>query len=99
MVLPSFSTNVWAMPNFRPSREGNALTVTTSPGSSMAGRMERRARTPGAGSSNPHSSEARAADVRLRIPMAAGLRSLNIAMAAAMVAGEALRQMGRFPGG
>ena len=36
----------------------------------------------------------RAADVRLRIPMAAGLRSLNIAMAAAMVAGEALRQMG-----
>ena len=37
----------------------------------------------------------RAADVRLRIPMAAGLRSLNIAMAAAMVAGEALRQMGR----
>ena len=37
----------------------------------------------------------RAADVRLRIPMAPGLRSLNIAMAAAMVAGEALRQMGR----
>ena len=36
----------------------------------------------------------RAADVRLRIPMAPGLRSLNIAMAAAMVAGEALRQMG-----
>jgi tRNA (cytidine/uridine-2'-O-)-methyltransferase len=35
-----------------------------------------------------------AADARLRIPMHAGLRSLNVAMAAAMVAGEALRQMG-----
>jgi tRNA (cytidine/uridine-2'-O-)-methyltransferase len=33
-----------------------------------------------------------AADVRLRIPIRAGLRSLNVAMAAAMVAGEALRQ-------
>ncbi|MFN3657302.1 MAG: tRNA (cytidine(34)-2'-O)-methyltransferase [Pseudolabrys sp.] len=37
-----------------------------------------------------------AADVRLRIPIRAGLRSLNIAMAAAMVAGEALRQTGGF---
>ena len=33
-----------------------------------------------------------AADARLRIPMREGLRSLNVAMAAAMVAGEALRQ-------
>lgn len=41
----------------------------------------------------------RAADMRLRIPMAPGLRSLNIAMAMAMVAGEALRQMGSFPRG
>ena len=32
------------------------------------------------------------ADARLRIPIRAGLRSLNIAMAAAMAAGEALRQ-------
>ena len=36
----------------------------------------------------------RAADARLRIPMRVGLRSLNVAMAAAMVAGEALRQVG-----
>ena len=35
-----------------------------------------------------------AADTRLAIPMRAGLRSLNVAMAAAMVAGEALRQTG-----
>ena len=33
-----------------------------------------------------------AADARLAIPMAAGLRSLNVATAAAMVLGEALRQ-------
>jgi tRNA (cytidine/uridine-2'-O-)-methyltransferase len=38
----------------------------------------------------------RAADARLRIPMAEGLRSLNVAMAAAMVAGEALRQLRIF---
>ena len=34
------------------------------------------------------------ADVRLRIPIAAGLRSLNVAMAVALVAGEGLRQTG-----
>ena len=37
-----------------------------------------------------------AADARLRIPIAKGLRSLNVAMAAALVAGEALRQTGGF---
>jgi len=37
-----------------------------------------------------------AADVRLCIPMREGLRSLNIAVAVAMVAGEALRQTGGF---
>jgi tRNA (cytidine/uridine-2'-O-)-methyltransferase len=36
-----------------------------------------------------------AADARLAIPMQAGLRSLNVAMAAAIVAGEAMRQIGR----
>jgi tRNA (cytidine/uridine-2'-O-)-methyltransferase len=38
-----------------------------------------------------------AADLRVRIPMQAGLRSLNVAMAAAIVAGEAMRQLG-YPG-
>jgi tRNA (cytidine/uridine-2'-O-)-methyltransferase len=38
-----------------------------------------------------------AADARLKVPIRADLRSLNIAMAAAMVAGEALRQTGEFP--
>jgi len=37
-----------------------------------------------------------AADVRLVIPMRPGLRSLNVAVAAAMVLGEALRQLGGF---
>jgi tRNA (cytidine/uridine-2'-O-)-methyltransferase len=38
-----------------------------------------------------------AADARLRVPIRPPLRSLNVAMAAAMVAGEALRQTGGFP--
>jgi tRNA (cytidine/uridine-2'-O-)-methyltransferase len=37
-----------------------------------------------------------AADARLCIPVREGLRSLNVAMAVAMVAGEALRQTGGF---
>jgi tRNA (cytidine/uridine-2'-O-)-methyltransferase len=37
-----------------------------------------------------------AADARLRIPMRAGLRSLNVAMSCAMAVGEALRQTGGF---
>ena len=37
------------------------------------------------------------ADARLKIPMREGLRSLNIAVAAAMVIGEALRQTGQLP--
>lgn len=37
------------------------------------------------------------ADARLAIPVAVGLRSLNVAVAAAMVLGEALRQTDGFP--
>ena len=39
----------------------------------------------------------KAADARLRVPMREGMRSLNVAMVVAMVAGEALRQTGAFP--
>lgn len=39
------------------------------------------------------------ADARIRVPMAAGMRSLNVAMAAAIVLGEALRQTGLYPEG
>ena len=38
-----------------------------------------------------------AADARLTIPMRAGMRSLNVAQAAAMVLGEGLRQTALFP--
>ncbi len=38
-----------------------------------------------------------AADAALRIPLLAGRRSLNVAVAAAMALGEALRQTGGFP--
>ena len=40
-----------------------------------------------------------AAQARLRIPVRAGLRSLNVAVAAAMVLGEALRQTSGFETG
>ena len=38
-----------------------------------------------------------AADASVHIPMQPGLRSLNVALAAAMVMGEALRQTGGYP--
>ncbi len=38
-----------------------------------------------------------AADARVRVPMSAGLRSINVALAAAIVLGEALRQTDGFP--
>lgn len=39
---------------------------------------------------------AAAADLRIRIPMLPGLRSINVAVAAAMIVGEALRQTNGF---
>lgn len=38
-----------------------------------------------------------AADARVVVPMQAGMRSLNVAVTAAMILGEALRQTGSFP--
>ncbi|QFU17299.1 tRNA (cytidine(34)-2'-O)-methyltransferase [Microvirga thermotolerans] len=38
-----------------------------------------------------------AADARIVVPMQPGLRSLNVAVTAAMILGEALRQTGSFP--
>ena len=38
-----------------------------------------------------------AADAQLTIPMRPGLRSLNVAVTAAMALGEALRQVREFP--
>jgi len=36
------------------------------------------------------------ADLRVRIPMRSGMRSLNVALAGSMIIGEAMRQIGRF---
>ncbi len=38
-----------------------------------------------------------AADMRLRVPLRAGMRSLNVGITAALVLGEALRQTDNFP--
>jgi len=38
-----------------------------------------------------------AADARIRVPMAPGARSLNVALTASLILGEALRQCGGFP--
>ena len=40
----------------------------------------------------------RDADARIRVPMAAGARSMNVVNAAAIALGEALRQTGGLPG-
>jgi tRNA (cytidine/uridine-2'-O-)-methyltransferase len=40
-----------------------------------------------------------AADARLTIPMRPGLRSINVAMVAALALGEVLRQTGGLPPG
>jgi len=37
-----------------------------------------------------------AADARLLVPMRPGLRSINVALAAAVILGEAMRQTGGF---
>ena len=43
----------------------------------------------------PHVYEA--AEASVHIPQLAGLRSINVAVAGAMILGEALRQTGEFP--
>lgn len=42
---------------------------------------------------------AQLADLRVRLPMRKGMRSLNVALAGAMALGEALRQVGELPEG
>ena len=41
-------------------------------------------------------SVAEHSDLRVRIPMRPGLRSINVALAGSMIVGEAMRQIGRF---
>ena len=45
----------------------------------------------------PTVADVAAADARLRIPLSAKARSLNVVVAASVALGEALRQTGLFP--
>lgn len=84
----------------RQDREGRRLVLLTTQGAApYAGFAFQPADVLVLGSEGtgapPHVHEA--ADARITIPMAPQARSLNIAVAAAMVLGEALRQTGAFP--
>ena len=67
-----------------------------SPYTGLRFRPERRASCSGAKSPACPDEVHAAADARIVVPMRPGLRSLNVAVAAAMILGEALRQTGGF---
>lgn len=88
----------WAA--FARTTEGRIILLTTNPG---AARLDAAQFLDGdvllfgsEGSGVPPVIHARA-DLRVRIPLKAGLRSLNVAVAAGIVLGEALRQTGGWP--
>lgn len=80
--------------------EGRRLVLLTTKGAARLDRFSFRAGDTimvGRESAGVPDAVAAAAGVRLCIPLRPGLRSLNVALAAAMAAGEALRQLGAFP--
>lgn len=85
---------------FRAARAGRRLVLMTTGGGT---RLDRFSFCPGdvimAGreSAGVPPEVAACAEIALRIPMVPGLRSLNVAVAATLVMGEALRQLGAFP--
>jgi tRNA (cytidine/uridine-2'-O-)-methyltransferase len=88
----------WAA--FQAARDGGRLVLLTT---RAAERYERFAFAPGdtllvgRESAGVPDEVHDAADARLRIPMREGPRSLNVALAAAIAVGEALRQLGSLP--
>lgn len=92
-------------PNFeaflseRRSGEGRVVLLTTSGGTRLPDMTFRPGDILMLGSESagvpPHVHDA--ADERVRIPMAAGFRSLNIAVSTGIALAEALRQTGQFP--
>lgn len=79
--------------------EGRRLVLLTTKATASAydaGYLENDILMVGRESAGVPDAVADAADLRLRIPMAGGMRSLNVALAAAMVTGEALRQVGQL---
>src|SRR3954465_6471642 len=78
----------------RPERLRLALFTTRGAASYLDHRYENEVLLFGRESSGVPDEVHAGADARLAIPMRSGLRSLNVAMAAAMAVGEALRQTG-----
>lgn len=85
---------------FRAARQGQRLLLLTSAGSTAYTEFTYRPDDIlllGRESAGAPESVHAAADARLAIPLSAGFRSLNVAVAGAMVLGEALRQTAGFP--
>ena len=89
----------WAA--FRPCVAGRLVLLTTrgAPGYTEAAYRPDDTLIVGRESAGVPDEVHAAADLRVRVPMRPGLRSLNVALAAAMVLGEALRQTGTWPAG
>ena len=85
---------------FRQSLAGRLLLLTTIGRIAVSGISLRRERRADAGSRKRRRARRRFMGQPMRaskIPMRPGLRSLNVALAAAMVLGEALKQTDGFP--
>jgi tRNA (cytidine/uridine-2'-O-)-methyltransferase len=81
---------------FEAERQGRLVLATTNASSLYTGFSYREDDTLlfGRESAGVTEEVMAAASARIRIPMAPGMRSLNVAVAAAMILGEALRQTG-----
>ena len=86
--------------SFRAALPGRLVLLTTSGATALPDARFARDDTLllGAESSGVPEAVHRAADLRVRIPLAAPARSLNLALSAAIAVGEALRQLGEWPG-
>lgn len=86
-------------PAFHGARQGRIILLTTGAALSYTDFAFAAADTLLLGRESAGVPEAvrQSVDERLRIPLRRGLRSLNVAQAAAMVLGEALRQTNGFP--
>jgi tRNA (cytidine/uridine-2'-O-)-methyltransferase len=84
---------------FGESRSGRLILATTKADQSYAAFRYRADDTLlfGRESAGVTAEVAAAADARVCVPMIAGMRSLNVAVAAGMILGEALRQTGGLP--
>ncbi|NOT39278.1 MAG: tRNA (cytidine(34)-2'-O)-methyltransferase [Alphaproteobacteria bacterium] len=83
---------------FRPTATGRIILATTkaaSPYTTLAYRPDDTLLF-GRESAGVTEEVAAAADEKVRIPLSQGMRSLNVAVAAAMILSEALRQTGAF---